>query len=109
MDFGKLKEDFKVGKIDPAYIDFLKYTFINNILDAKTQVSAGALVGYAVFLNKNGIDSDNYPVYLRVLFSNHQVAIDYLLDNHEPEEYLDCVIPNHYLRMLRLLLSYGVR
>ncbi|MEW5817939.1 MAG: hypothetical protein AB1798_21415, partial [Spirochaetota bacterium] len=90
-------EDIKVGIIKKEYIDFLKYTYITGILECTSTEGANALVAYAGFLNKNGIDSDNYPLYLRVIDSNVKYAIDKLTEGYTPESYLDCVIPNYYI------------
>ncbi|HTP60094.1 MAG TPA: hypothetical protein VMM82_14315, partial [Spirochaetia bacterium] len=44
-----------------------------------------------------GITSDNYPLYISMLASNNRYAIDALLEGHQPEHYLDCVVPNPYM------------
>lgn len=97
VDIQKIRDAIKVGNITEAEVDFLKYRAITDILEGKTTVTASALWAYASFLNRLGITSDNYPVYLAVLASNNRFAIDALLDGHEPEKYLDCVAPNPYI------------
>jgi hypothetical protein len=97
MDIKALKEEAKIGNISNEYIDYLKLFTMNEILAGASQKAANALVTYAHFLNRLGIDSDNYPLYLRLLASNNRYAADALLDGHNPEEYIDCVVPNPFI------------
>ena len=97
MDFQKLKDEVKVGHISDEYIDFLKYRFITEILDSRNTKAANALWAYASFLNRMGINPDNYPLYINMLASNNRYAIDTLLDGHDPAHYFDCVVPNPFI------------
>lgn len=98
MDVQKLKEDAKVGIIEPAYVDYLKNLYITRILASRTeQIASTACVAYATYLNAEGINSDNYPLYLRVLLTNNKYAVDALLAGYDPEHYLDCVQPNTFI------------
>lgn len=97
MDTRKIREDIKVGNISEESVDFLKYRAITEILEGKTTEAASALWAYAGFLNRLGITSDNYPLYIGLLASNNRYAIDTLVAGHEPEHYLDCVVPNPYI------------
>ncbi|MGA2479538.1 MAG: hypothetical protein ABSG63_12380 [Spirochaetia bacterium] len=97
MDFQKLKEEIKVGRVSEEYIDYLKYRYITEILDSPTPAAANALWAYASFLNKLGINPDNYPLYINMLASNNRYAIEALLAGHQPEHYFDCVAPNPYI------------
>lgn len=97
MDFQRLKDEAKVGNISEDYVDFLKHRFITEILDSSTPKGANALWAYAGFLSKLGISPDNYPLYINMLASNNRFAIDVLLSGHEPERYLDCVVPNPFI------------
>jgi len=97
MDFQKLKDEIKVGRVSEEYIDFLKHRTITEILSSPTPRAANALWAYASFLNKLGINPDNYPLYINLLASNNRFAVDILLAGHEPEHYLDCVTPNPFI------------
>jgi hypothetical protein len=97
MDFQKLKDDVKVGRISEEYIDFLKHRTITEILDSKNAKASNALWAYASFLNRLGINPDNYPLYINMLASNNRYAIETLLTGYEPEHYLDCVAPNPFI------------
>jgi hypothetical protein len=97
MDFQRLKDEVKVGHISEEHIDFLKYRFITEILDSRNTRAANALWAYASFLNRLGINPDNYPLFINLLASNNRFAIEAVLDGHEPERYLDCVAPNPFI------------
>jgi hypothetical protein len=97
MDIQKIKDEVKVGNISQEALDYLKHRTIMEILEGKTVSAANALWAYASFLNKLGITSDNYPLYINMLASNNRYAIDALLEGHEPEHYLDVVVPNPYM------------
>jgi hypothetical protein len=108
MDIKALKEEAKIGNISREYIDYLKLSTMYEILKGASRKAANALVTYAHFLNARGIDSDNYPLYLKLLASNNRHAADALLDGYDPEGYLDCVTPNPYIvkTMFSILGSY---
>ena len=97
MDIQKLKDEVRLGHVTEEYVDWLKHRFITEILDAPTPVAANALWAYASFLNRLGINPDNYPLSINLLASNNRYAIDALLDGHEPEHYFDCVVPNPFI------------
>jgi hypothetical protein len=108
MDMKKMKEEAKIGIISREYIDYLKIAAIGDILAGGNQKAANALCTYAHFLNRMGIDSDNYPLYLKLLASNNKNAVDALLEGHEPEKYLGCVVANAYIvkSIFNILASY---
>jgi len=97
MDIDKLKSEAKIGKISNEYVNYLKSLYISKVLEGKTPKTVNVLVAYANFLNKSGINPDNYPLYLKILESNNKYAIDALLEGYELEKYLDCVAPNHFI------------
>ena len=97
MDIRKIREDVRVGNISPEAVDYLKHKAITEILEGEGPSAANALWAYASFLNRLGITSDNYPLYISMLASNNRYAIDALLEGHQPEHYLDCVVPNPYM------------
>jgi hypothetical protein len=97
MDIQKIKDEVRVGNISQEAVDYLKHRTITEILEGTTVSAANALWAYASFLNKLGITSDNYPLYINMLASNNRYAIDTMLEGHEPEHYLDVVVPNPYM------------
>ncbi|HVO39270.1 MAG TPA: hypothetical protein VMV03_09615 [Spirochaetia bacterium] len=97
MDIQKIREDLKTGSITEEAVDYLKHRTITEILEGRTPAAANALWAYASFLRRLGITSDNYPLYIMMLASNNQYAIEALLEGREPEHFLDCVVPNPYM------------
>jgi len=97
MKIDELKSEAKTGNISDEYMAYLKHLYISEIQDSKNVRATTALMAYAYFLNKSGINSDNYPLYLAILESNNRYSIDILLEGQEPEKYLDCVVPNHFI------------
>ncbi len=97
MDFHKMREEVALGNVSREYVDFLKRRCLSEILDPSSTAAANALWAYASFLNRLGINPDNYPLYIAVLASNNRAAIDALLDGHDPAHYFDCVVPNPYI------------
>ena len=91
------KKQWEIGVVEPEYIDFLKESYLSDIMRVADTQSANAVVAYAGFLNNLGINSDSYPLYLELLGSNDAPAVDVLLEGYEQERYLECVIPNHFI------------
>lgn len=91
------KKQWEVGIVEPDYIRFLKEAYLSDIMLGSDTQSVNALVAYAGFLNNLGINSDSYPLYLEVIASNNATAVDVLLEGHEPDKYLDCVVANHFI------------
>lgn len=108
MDAAEIRTDEPVGLVTEEEVDFLKHRFINEILQGRTPRTAGALVSYAHFLNREGINSDNYPLYLTILESNNRYAIDALLEGCDLETYLDCVAANYFIteRIFNIFKKY---
>jgi len=97
-----------VGIVTEEEVGYLKNLYISQVLEGGSKKAANALVSYAHFLNREGINSDAYPLYLKILESNNRYAIDALLEGNNPEKYLDCVAPNHFLveSIFRILSKY---
>jgi len=91
------KKQWEIGVVEPDYIDFLKESYLSDIMQGNDIQSVNSLVAYARFLKELGINSDSYPLYLEVLGTNNEASVDALLEGYEPEAFLDCVIPNHYI------------
>jgi hypothetical protein len=108
MDPASIQKDIRVGQISEAHLDWLKNNWISKVHEARDVRTATALCAYASFLNSWGITSDTYPLYLDLLASNNRWAVDTLLAGREPETYLDCVVPNHFIvkKVFETLYSY---
>jgi hypothetical protein len=97
MDVKTVQEEVSEGHVNDEYIFYLKNLFIEEIKKGESSRVTSALMAYAHYLNAEGINSDNYPLYLKILESNNKYAIDSMIEGHEAEHYLDVVTPNRYL------------
>ena len=48
-------------------IDQIKHDFLQNILEINTQEAVEAAIKYAKYLNKIGINNNNYPAFLKII------------------------------------------
>jgi hypothetical protein len=108
MDPTAIQKDIRVGTITKEHLDWLKHKWMSLVREARDARTATGLCAYASFLNAWGITSDTYPLYLDLLGSNNRWAAEVLLQGHEPETYLDCVVPNHFIvkTIFETLYSY---
>lgn len=97
MNIEWAKKQLELGIIEEEYVDFLKNEYLKAILDPKDPKEVNALVAYAGYLNSIGLNSDNYPLFLYVLFANNATAVDVLLDGYDPATFMEEVVPNHYI------------
>lgn len=78
-------------------IDSLELSFLHEALLCDKPASVEVAAAYAGFMSQHSLDSDNYPVFLKLLqLQNHWVA-DALLDGTEPEHFFDTVQPNRFI------------
>ena len=74
----------------------LRRNYLYEVMDAGEIRGASALYAFAKYLNREPLDTHKFPVYLNVLRTNNQYAIDALLEGYEPEHFLDMlVVPDH--------------
>ncbi|MBT4289805.1 MAG: hypothetical protein HOD92_20970 [Deltaproteobacteria bacterium] len=79
-------------------LDSLHNIYLLDILKAENLRASSALVAYARFLNDEKLEYNLFPLYLKIFDSNNQFAIDALLNNYEPEKFLEIIIvPNSYV------------
>jgi len=84
--------------INKVTLDKLNNIYLLDILKAENLRASSALVTYARFLNDEKIEYNFFPLYLKIFDSNNQFAIDALLNNYEPEKFLEIIIvPNSYV------------
>lgn len=97
MNIEWAKKQWDLGIVEPDYIEYLKHDYISRILECKDQKAINSLVAYAGFLNSIKINPDNYPLFLDLLDANNAAAIDVILEGYQPEKFLDCIVPNHFI------------
>ena len=77
-----------------AQIDQLELSFLHEALTCDDGEAADVATAFAAFMSRHARESDNHPVFLRLLqLSNHWVA-DALRGGANPEAFLTPVQPN---------------
>jgi hypothetical protein len=76
---------------------FIQDTLLE-IIECKDVRSSSALFAYANFLNRKKISYDHIPLYLKILKTNNQYAIDALFRGYEPVKFFEFIrVPNVYV------------
>jgi hypothetical protein len=81
-----------------AEIDALKLGYLNDIIACREGYGAFAALAFAHYMiNKVGINSDNYPIYLRLLESKNRWVVDTLVGDKDPTKLLGTIQPNSFV------------
>ena len=80
-----------------ARIPAIENQFLQEILSCGTTQQVETAVTYARYLNRVGLDSENYPVFLRMLDIENHWVIDALIGKDDPATLLSRVQPNSYI------------
>ncbi len=79
-------------------IDALKLGYLNDVIDCKDGFGAFAALAFAHYLiNKVGINSDNYPIYFRLLESKNRWVVDTLVGQKDPAKFFGSIQPNTFM------------
>ncbi len=70
---------------------------LQQIMSARTAEASEAAVAYARFLRMSGLDSDNYPLFLKMLETENHWVLDALIGDRDPFLLLSTIPPNTYL------------
>ena len=70
---------------------------LQEIIAAETPEAAEAAVSYAAFLRDSGLNSENYPVFLKMLTTENRWALDALIGSEDAFEFLSSIPPNRYI------------
>ena len=70
---------------------------LQQIMSTRTQEAAEAAVGYARFMRLSGLDTENYPLFLKMLEIENHWVLDALLGLKDPFLLLSTIPPNKYL------------
>ncbi len=70
---------------------------LQEVIAAKTPEAAEAAVSYAEFLRERGLNSENYPVFLKMLTTENRWVLDALMGSEDPFELLSSIPPNRYI------------
>jgi hypothetical protein len=77
---------------------------LQQIMSARMPEASEAAVAYARFLRLSGLDSDNYPLFLKMLEIENHWVLDALLGAKDPFLLLSTIPPNTYLTSKSFLL-----
>ena len=78
-------------------IDQIKYDLLQNILEIDTQEAIEATIKYAKYLNKIGINNNNYPAFLRIIGLKNKYIIDALLGTQNPFLLMNNLQPDYFI------------
>lgn len=70
---------------------------LQQIMSARTPEAVEAAVSYARFLRLSGLDTDNYPLFLKMLEIENHWVLDALIGTSDPFLLLSTIPPNNYL------------
>ena len=70
---------------------------LQQIMAARTPEAAEAAVSYARFLRLSGLDTENYPLFLKILEIENHWVLDALIGESDPFLLLSTIPPNGYL------------
>lgn len=70
---------------------------LQEIIVADTPEAAEAAVSYAEFLRERGLNSENYPVFLKMLTTGNDWVLKALIGSQDPFEFLSSIPPNRYI------------
>jgi hypothetical protein len=70
---------------------------LQQVMAARTGEAVEAAVAYARFLRLSGLDTDNYPLFLKMLEIENHWVLDALIGNSDPFLLLSTIPPNKYL------------
>ena len=78
-------------------LDKLELGFLNEIFQCDNPQGVDATCAYAKFLNMTGVNSDNYPIYFRLLEMKNHWVVDSLIGEKDPETYFSHIQPNYFI------------
>lgn len=70
---------------------------LQHVIATRTPEAVEAAVSYARFLRLSGLDSDNYPLFLKMLEIENHWVLDALIGEKDPFLLLATIPPNRYL------------
>ncbi|WP_319560542.1 hypothetical protein [Marispirochaeta sp.] len=75
----------------------LELSFLHEMFRCDAVERVDATLAYAKYLNHKGVDSDNYPIFLRILEMKNHWVVDALIGGKDPEQYFSNIQPNYYI------------
>jgi hypothetical protein len=79
------------------YILGVENKIIQQLMAARTPEAVEACISYARFLRMSGLDSENYPLFLKMLEIENHWVVDALIGEQDPFLLLSTIPPNRYI------------
>ncbi len=78
-------------------LNSLELNFLHKMLECKDTDGVNTAVSYARYMSKVELDSDNYPIFLKLLELENHWVVDALIGDKDPEFLFQAVQPNTYI------------
>ncbi len=90
------------------YILEVENKILQQVMTARTADAVEACVSYARFLRMSGLNSENYPLFLKMLEIENHWVLDELIGEQDPFLLLSTIPPNRYIvsKSFRLLTKW---
>lgn len=75
----------------------LEFSFLQEIFKLKNRESVDATIAYAKYLNTVGANSDNYPIFLKIIGMKNHWVVDALIGDKDPETFFSHVQMNYFI------------
>ncbi|MFW6211621.1 MAG: hypothetical protein ACOC8L_01875 [Spirochaetota bacterium] len=80
-----------------ADVDQLELSFLHQVLAVGSARAVDATLTFAKYLEEVGVNSDTYPIYLKLLETPNHWVIDALIGDRDPEKYFAHIQMNYYI------------
>ncbi|MDH5656234.1 MAG: hypothetical protein OEZ34_10015 [Spirochaetia bacterium] len=78
-------------------LDSLELSFLKKIFSCDNAESVSAACAYAAYMNKIGVNPDNYPIFLKMIDMPNHWVVDALVGKNDPSTFFEKVQPNYYI------------
>lgn len=79
-------------------VDELQNEFLNNAILCKDEYGVFASISFATYLARVvQVNSDNYPLFLKLMKSGNHWVTNALLDKNNPETFFSLIQPNNFI------------
>lgn len=78
-------------------IDKLALSYLNEVFNCEDSLAVDVTIAYASYLNKVGVNPDNYPIFLKLIQEENHWVVDALIGKNDPETFFKSVQPNTFI------------
>ncbi len=78
-------------------LDKLELSFLKKIFECTDTEGVDGTIAYARYLNKIGVNPDNYPIFLKLIKMKNHWVVDALIGKKNSEKFFQNVQPNYYI------------